>query len=392
MTVPTQYISNYGHIGIAKEATFGTAVAATDFFPFESEGFETDPGVQPVPTIRGTRAENNLFFLGEIKSVGNLALPFFPTSAMRLLAAAIGSDFVTGSTPANPTTLSANAAAGSNTVTLTSATGYATGDYIMLTSATTPSITEVHKILSIATNTVTFQTDETLENAFASGDTANTVVAPFTHTMVPNEKGVPSLTVEKALASLEAMQYVGCLVNKASFTLATNAPVKAQYDLIGQVDSLIVPTTPTYIADTPYALANITATVFDIATPYVSAADFEIDNGVKQVYVFNGNRYPALNYSGSRKITGKLSTIMQSTTPYSDAMAGTDGQLVLTMSQSASLSATFTFSKIVYGKPSQPLKLGELIMQELPWTAYFIAGQTYDLQAVIVNGVWLPYV
>jgi len=94
MPVPVQYISNYGFLGVAKEATFGTPLPATDYFAFESEGFETDPGVLPVPTIRGTRAENNTFYLGEIKTVGKIAMPFYPTSGMRLLAATFGSDIV----------------------------------------------------------------------------------------------------------------------------------------------------------------------------------------------------------------------------------------------------------------------------------------------------------
>lgn len=417
MPVPTQYISNYGFLGLAKESTFGTPVAATDYFAFESEGFETDPGVKPVPTIRGTRAENNVFYLGEIKSVGKIAMPFYPLSGMRLFAAALGNDtFVAGSggilTPVigtvtssgtggvlgaatygykvtavnanGETTPSAEAtvtvASGStneNTVNWTASTG-ATGYKIYGRTSGGP-----WKFIAQVGAVTTYVDTGVIVPTYAP-PTANTTDSGATHTMIPNEAGIPSLTIEKALANLESLQYAGCLINKAGFKLATNAPAKVDWDIIGQVDAQITPSTPTYFPDTPYSLANIAVTKFGVADTNVTMCDFEIDNGVKEVYTFSGQRYSTLNYSGSRKITGKVTTILQSLTDYNNALAGTPGNLIVTMTQGAN-SCTITMPKIVWGKPSQPLKLGELIYQDLPFTAYYLAGQAFDLQAVVVN-------
>ena len=421
MPVPVQYISNYGFLGVAKEATFGTPLPATDYFAFESEGFETDPGVLPVPTIRGTRAENNTFYLGEIKTVGKIAMPFYPTSGMRLLAATFGSDIVQAGaagilTPvmAAPTTSASGgvlaAATYSYRISAINANGETTAAVAQTIAALGSSSSNIltwsasagatgyrvygrtagaERLIAQVGAVLTY-TDTGLQTPTYAPPASNTTSGGNIHTMTPNESGITPLTVEKALATLTSQQYTGCLINKAAFKMATNAPVKVDYDIIGQVDAQIAPSTPSYVADTPYALANIAVSKFGLADPNVHMLDFEIDNGIKPVYTFSGQRFSTLNYSGARKIVGKLTTILQSMTDYNNAMAGTPGQLVVTLTQGAS-SCTFTLPKIVWGKPAQPLKIGELIYQEIPFTAYYLPGTPYDIQAVVVNNVPTAY-
>lgn len=309
-----QYIGNYGFIGVGKESTFGTPVAATKYWPFESEGFETDPAYKPIPTIRQTRAENNLSYGDEIKSVGNLVYPFGPVNGMPLLAWALGTDSVTGS-------------------------------------------------------------------------------GPYVHVITPNEAGIPSFTVEKNLAGLTSQQFAGCIVNKADLELVSNAPAKLTIDTLNQIDvTPFTPTTPSFAADQPFALKNYAVSIFGSPNVNVASCKLSIDNMAKGVFTFSGQRYSTLNFSSGRVITGELTLILQSMgTQYTDAMAGTYGALTITLSESASLSTVFSMLNIQWGKPSQALKRGELIMQTLPFTAYDVPGSSYDLQLTVTNSVSAAY-
>lgn len=320
MTAPAQYIGNYGFIGLSvKETTFGTPVAATVYEPFESETFETDPGFQPVPTIKGTRAENNVSFGGEIHAAGGLVMPVGPINGGRLLAYALGTDTKTGA-------------------------------------------------------------------------------GPYTHTMVPNEAGIPSFTAEKNLgdpsgAGPASQQYAGCIVNKYGIEALTNAPLRATVDILPQIDApLGSPSTASYTSDTPFSLANYQVTIFGTLNTNVIRIKLDVDNGGTAQFTFAGHRYSTLNYSGKRIITGEVEVILQSMgTNYSAAMAGTYGALILACTQGAN-SLTFTCPNIQWGKPQQPLKRGILITQVLPFTVFDIAGSSYDLQAVLVNTFATAYV
>lgn len=307
MPAPTQYIGNYGFIGLSvKETTFGTPIAATIYEPIESENWETDPGWQPIPTIKGTRADNNVSFGGEVHATGNVVQPLGPLNGMRLFAYALGTDTITGA-------------------------------------------------------------------------------GPYTHTMKPNEAGIPSFTVEKNLAGLTSQQYAGNIVNKYGLEALTNAPLRGTVDVLSQIDvTPFTPTTPTYVADTPFAIANYAVTIFGAANTNVIRMKLDIDNHGTPVFTL-GQRYSTLNYSGARTITGEVEVILQSMgTQYTDAMAGTYGALVLACTQGAN-TLTITAPKIQWSKPQQPLKRGSLITQVLPYTVFYIAGQPYDLQAVLVN-------
>ena len=321
MSAPVPYIGNYGFLGLKKETTFGTPVDVDTYWPLDSEGFETDSGYQAVPTIRGTRAENNLSFGGEIKSVGNMVVPFGSKNGVLLLAGALGQDTVTGASP------------------------------------------------------------------------------NYVHTMVPKESGIPSFTVEKNLGDPagtgpKSQQFAGCLINKLDIELVTNAVGKMTADFVNQIDiSGFTPSTPSYVADQPFSLANYGAKIGGTSNPAIKSFKVSIDNQVKADYTFNGHRYAWLIYSSGRVITGEIVLILQSmSTDYADAMAGTYKTLEIDMVQDVNTACTLNFTNVQWGKPSQPLKRGELITQTLPFTAYFIPGAAYDIQCVVKNSVSGAYV
>jgi len=388
---PLQFLSNYGFVALAKEAIAGTAVPSTDYFELVSETLMRDPGTKPVAAMRGTRASNVTYIQGEGKLDGNIVVPFGPSIGLRALAAALGIDHVAGSTPSNATTPTANSAVGANSVALTAVTGFTVGGFIQLTSATTPAQTEVHKILSIAALVVTFATGETLASAFATADAAAVVVAPFTHTMTPKETGLPTLTIEKNLGGLTSLQWAGCMVSKAELKLSTTKEAEATYSIMGQKEAQVTPTTAAYTSETPYALANMSVSKAGAADVTPKSATLTIDNKGTGEYTFGGVNTPTMIYTGQRLITGTLAYLLQNMTDYNDALAATPRDLAFTLSQSASDSCKFDLPNVVWGKPSIPLKLGDLIRVTMPFTAYYLAGATTDITVTAVNGVWLGY-
>lgn len=66
------------------------------------------------------------------------------------------------------TTLASNASQGASSITLTSASGLAVGDVLVIYTANSPESTTLMQIGSIATNTITFKTGQTLPQAYTS--------------------------------------------------------------------------------------------------------------------------------------------------------------------------------------------------------------------------------
>lgn len=113
MPYPT-ITERYGSLsasGFAKEVTFGTAVAATTYLPMTGNTMEADPGLFFPPVMLGTRDKQVFPLYGEAKFAGAVEGPLFPSNAIELLVAAIGTDAITGSGPYTHAISQANALA-----------------------------------------------------------------------------------------------------------------------------------------------------------------------------------------------------------------------------------------------------------------------------------------
>jgi hypothetical protein len=98
--VTVLFQEKYGSLsatGEAKEATFGTAVAATEFVPATANSLASDPGWFTPSVMQAIRDAQIYNLYGEIKNAGSVSGPLFPTNGILYLWAAIGSDTVTGS-------------------------------------------------------------------------------------------------------------------------------------------------------------------------------------------------------------------------------------------------------------------------------------------------------
>lgn len=98
MAYPT-ITERYGSLsatGLAEEVTFGTPVTATTFLPMTGNTMESDPGWFSPTLMHGTRDKQVFNLYGEQQNIGSLDGALFPSNAIQLLVAAIGTDAVTG--------------------------------------------------------------------------------------------------------------------------------------------------------------------------------------------------------------------------------------------------------------------------------------------------------
>lgn len=92
----TEKYGSLSAVGMALEATFGTPVSATTFLPMTGCTLEVDPGWFS-PELMMARRDLHVFNMyGEQKFEGAIEGPLFPSNAVELLVAAIGTDAVTG--------------------------------------------------------------------------------------------------------------------------------------------------------------------------------------------------------------------------------------------------------------------------------------------------------
>lgn len=221
MPFPT-FAEKYGSLsatGFAKETTFGTPVAATTFLPMMSNTMEEDPGwfaPHLMQTVRDLQIYN---LYGEAKYQGAVTGPIFPSNAMAVTSAAIGADAAAGygvfGTLASPTstTSSGSTAAGATTITVTSATGFATGQVVYIDTGANQ---EFRKISGVAGSVITVA--DALYFAHASGITVTTQ----TTTTLNGALTAPTTTVVVTSASgITTNSFIMIDVNSVSGTLTS---------------------------------------------------------------------------------------------------------------------------------------------------------------------------
>ena len=92
----TERPGSLSETGIAKESSFGVAVAASTFLPMTGNTMQAEPGWFSPPVMTGNRDRQVFNLYGEAKFAGTVDGPLFPSNAIELLVAAIGTDAVSG--------------------------------------------------------------------------------------------------------------------------------------------------------------------------------------------------------------------------------------------------------------------------------------------------------
>jgi hypothetical protein len=404
--VPTAVTERWGSLsatGVAKEANFGTAVTPTSFLPQTGNNLALDPGLF-FPKLQWGQRDTNVFGLyGQNKNSGSLTGPLFPSNGAALVVAAIGADGaagsgVTGSSPTNSTTLSALSTAGATTVTLTSATGYAVGNFVQIDVNNTvgPTTSEVRKISSITTNTLTL--DAALVYGHASGAAVSKVVAPFTHTITQSNT-LPSLTVEKNLGGFESLQFSGARVNKLSLSAQVgNQEVGCSYDMIAKhVGVLPTPSAISIVNEDPFVFAEASLSLFGQTVAQAETVQLDIENGLKDTYTMNQSHDLQFLTPVTRHIAVKSDVVF---TSLDDATWGYFNQMVNQNVGAFAFSLThpnnggtwtFNLPAIQIKTYSDAVPFDDIIKSTLNLEASYDFTTSKTISATLVNSVYLAY-
>lgn len=175
--MPNVYPVSRRFIGIGKEVTPGTAVVPTFTFPMSTFKPSDKPDWLRDTAWRNAMAATYGVIQGPEHAELDMGGPFYGDAMGYLLMDMFGDYAVTGSTPSNATTLSAQATAGATSVTLTATTGFISGAFVQIGTGNTA---EVRKQVGAPSGSVV-TLDSPLYYTHAISQAAATVVAPYTH-------------------------------------------------------------------------------------------------------------------------------------------------------------------------------------------------------------------
>lgn len=251
------FVEKYGSLsatGFAKEATFGTPLAASTFLPMASNTMEEDPGWFAPHLMQAARDYQIYNLYGESKFQGAVNGPLFPSNAIQLLSASVGADAAVGygvvGTYATPTstTSTGSTAAGATSITLTSATGFATGQQITIDTGQN---TEVRLISNVVSTTITLA--DALYYPHSTGVTVTTgttttvngaLTAPTSTVVVTSATGITNGTfiqIDVNTVSGAKTSEVRKVTNVATNTLTLDSAITYNHANGAQV---IIVTTP----------------------------------------------------------------------------------------------------------------------------------------------------
>ena len=390
--------------GLAKEATFGTPVAASTFLPMSSNTLEEEPGWFSPNLMQGYRDKQIYNLYGEAKFAGAITGPIFPSNAMALMVASIGADApagygVTGTAGSGSTTLSGTVSAGASSITVASASGFSTGQVVQIdvNNTTGPTTSECRKVTVSGT---TFTLDQPLVYGHTSGATIAGVVAPYTHT-INQANTLPSLTVEKNIGGFQSLQFAGCRVNKFDLKAPVgNSPVEMTADLMGQ--SVAVLNNPTAISVTnemPFVFAEAALTIFGTSRAEASNVAISVENGVKETYTYSGNHGPSYLTPVNLHATGTIDLVWSSLNDatYGDfnrMVNGTLGALTFSLTHpSTNGTITINMPQIALSKFANDLKADDIVLSQLTYEASrpLSGASQYTISATVVNNVYIAY-
>lgn len=391
--------------GLAKEVTPGMPVAATTFLPMSGNSMNVDPGWFSPNLMQGLRDKQVYNLQGEEKFAGAIDGPLFPSNAMALMVAAIGADNVagagvTGTAGSGSTTLNGALTAGTNTFTLTSATGFSVGQVIQVdVNGTGPTTTaECRKILTLVGTSGTVDSVWSFSHLTAAPVIG--VAAPYAHT-IQQQNTLPSLTVEKNIGNRQSLQFAGSKVNKFDLKApVANEPASITADMMAQ--SVTVLDTPTAIAvtnESPFVFTEASVTFYGTARSEAANLTVSIDNAVKETYTYSGQHGPSFLTPISLHVSGTLDMVWSSLDDptYGDfnrMYSQTLGALSLTLAHPASGgSIILSIPQIALSKYTTDLKAADVVMSALTWEASRpLAGSSqYTIRATVINSVYLPY-
>lgn len=403
--MPTTVVERWGSLsatGIAREPSFDTTTVPTTFLPMTGNSLDLDPGLFWPKVMMGQRDVNIFPVYGQYKNAGSLTGPLFPSNAGLLIPAAIGPDAsagygITGSSATSANTLASPITVGATTAVLTSATGYTAGEFIQVDTnvPATPTTSEVRKIVSVSTNTVTVDTAFTY--AHASGVATAVVVAPFTHS-IQQANVLSSLTVEKQLGGFESLQFSGARVNKFEVQATNgNQEIGISADLMAKHAAVLdSPSAISVVNESPYVFAETTLSLNSTAVAQATSADLTIENGLKDTFTFNSSHELQFLTPLTRTVSFKADLVFTSlddaTWGYWTQMTnGTPFSIALAFTHPASGgTVSFTMPNARIKTYTDAVKIDDIILSTITFDVGLNLSTLQTISATVVNGLYLP--
>lgn len=237
----------------------------------------------------------------------------------------------------------------------------------------------------------------TMLAAAIGADTVTGATAPYTHTLA-EAVALHSLTVEKNIGGFQSLQFAGCKVGKLTIkATAGNEAATIAADMTGQSAAILTtPTAITVVNESPFTFANASVTLMSGARAEVTSIQVEVENGLKETYVFNGQHGPGFITPVTLKCTGTIDLVFDSLNDatygdYANMVANTQGALALNLSQGAAASIDINLAKVALSKYSNNLKVADVITAALTFEATYDIANTKTLSVVVTNGEATAY-
>lgn len=419
MPLPTnpERAGSLSAVGCAREPSFATLTAPTNWAPFKTCTLIPDTGLFWPGVMFGVRDRNTFPAYGEYKYLGAVGSTLMPTNGIPYLVAAIGADGAragqvagngtTSVTTGAGTTLASPSAINATTLTLAAA-GPANGTIVQIDTNTASTTAECRKILS-GGGTTSVTLDVALNYAHGSGVAVVPATNPsgqsqpmFSHNIV-QANVTDSLTIEKVVGGFQSEMYVGCRVAKYNLKLAAGM-TEAEFtaDLMGKSASFQAsPDAVSVTNEAPFVFAEATVTLFGTVIQIPTNVEIDINNNTKATYTFGQTHDPSYITAQARAIGGKLDVVW---TSLNDATYGyfqsyytnspMQGSLSLALAHPNNAgSVTITLPAVNFKKIQDDIKLEDTILMPLEWEARAnLAGSPITtISATIVDPLYLPF-
>jgi hypothetical protein len=301
---------------------------------------------------------------------------------------------------ASTTTMSAPSIATATSITVTSATGIVQGTIIQIdTNSPTGGFTsEVRKVTNVVSTTLTL--DVALTYAHASGAVVTVVVTPFAHTVL-DAPSIPSFTIEKNVGNFQSLQFAGSRIGKMDVKVPTgNNAATITADMTGRsVAILPTPSAVSVLNEQPYVFAEAALVYNGNLRADVRNVNITIDNGLKPVYTYSGNRGPSFITPVTLHVSGSFEAVWSSFNDptYGDFTQMQQGNLaalsVSLVHATTNNTVTITINQIALAKFANDIKMEDVILSSLNFEATKpVSGPFLNtITAVVQDTQYLPF-
>ncbi|MES1975827.1 MAG: hypothetical protein V4472_25495 [Pseudomonadota bacterium] len=406
----TESVGTFSATGLGKEATFGLAVPRINWAPMVDNTMEVDPGLFFPPVIVGQADESIFGLYGQEKDLGAINMPLFPTNGIPLLAYALGgTDTVTGSSPGpythsivergagQPPSLTIEKIIGGKQSLIMA--GCKVAKYSLKGQATD---TEASAAVDIVAQSFQVGTAAGVASTIASG--SNTQVLPQATinltsdvTATAPDSGIAYVVTS---AGTEIVTYTG--ITASTITGCTGGT--GTMSTGGAVTFSATMGTPSYVNEEPFVFAEFILTWAGGQLSQAGNFALDIETGVKPTYTFNGSHEAQFITATKILAKGSFDVVWDDLVDSDDlgydfftqiqqmANGGMPAALTFALTHpSTGYGITLSMPNVFLSKSQHPVKLGDVVMETLDFTAARPPGASSTISATIVNGVSTSY-